>query len=97
MNLPVSILPAGGIPKSRIGEDFVPPREDVWGSPSGLPHFNGRVVLTDGFEHLILTPDGRRVLCHVQHFEVAGREKSTPHRPRKEKVDKYQHLREMLF
>lgn len=82
--LPRSILPFNGIPKSRIGVDFRAPKDPIWGQPAGLPNFFGKVLLTDNFEHLILTQDGRQVLCHVQHFEVLKQERVTKPKTSKE-------------
>lgn len=69
MELPREILPLNGLPKSRIGKDFFPPTRSIMGYPTGLPHLNGRVVLTDGFEYLVRCHDGRMVVVHVEWFE----------------------------
>lgn len=72
--LPREVLPQGGLPSSKINKEWHPPSRPIYGHPAGLPNFNGRVLLTDGFEYLVECPDGRLVIAHVEWFEESSSE-----------------------
>ena len=52
-----------------VNRDFVPPTESITGHPAGLPGLSGVVLLTNGVEYVVATPDGRRVIVHSGWFE----------------------------
>jgi len=72
--LPREVLPQGGLPTSKINKEWKAPSRPIFGHPAGLPNFNGRVLLTDGFEYLVECPDGRLVVAHVEWFEESSSE-----------------------